>query len=137
MQRADGELAAGDYRELSASRAVPLATRAGLAGVMALGLGLRLWRLGQNGYGTEYYSAGVRSMMDSPHNFLFNSFDPAGFVSLDKPPVALWIQVASVKLLGFSGRAVLLPQVLEGLACIALAYCLLPPPFHNPPALPA
>ena len=124
MQRADGELAAGDYRDLSASRTVPLSTRAGLAGVMALGLGLRLWRLGQNGYGTEYYSAGVRSMMDSPHNFLFNSFDPAGFVSLDKPPVALWIQVASVKLLGFSGLAVLLPQVLEGLACVALVYWL-------------
>ena len=124
MQRADGELAAGDYRDASASRAVPLATWTGLAGVMALGLGLRLWRLGQNGYGTEYYSAGVRSMMDSPHNFLFNSFDPAGFVSLDKPPVALWIQVASVKLLGFSGLAVLLPQVLEGLACIALVYWL-------------
>ena len=62
--------------------------RAGLGGVMALGLGLRLWRLNQNGYGTQYYSAGVRSMMDSWHNFLFNSFDPAGFVSLDKPPVA-------------------------------------------------
>ena len=124
MQRADGELAAGDYRGLSASRAVPLATWAGLAGVMALGLGLRLWRLGQNGYGTEYYSAGIRSMMDSPHNFLFNSFDPAGFVSLDKPPVALWIQVASVKLLGFSGLAVLLPQVLEGLAGVALVYWL-------------
>src|SRR5262249_10958336 len=107
MQRADGELAAGDYRGLSASRAVPLATWAGLAGVMALGLGLRLWRLGQNGYGTEYYSAGIRSMMDSPHNFLFNSFDPAGFVSLDKPPVALWIQVASVKAAGLqrAGRA--------------------------------
>src|SRR5215471_9009139 len=124
MQRADGELAAGDYRDLGASRAVPLPMWAGLAGVMALGLGLRLWRLGQNGYGTEYYSAGVRSMMDSPHNFFFNSFDPAGFVSLDKPPVALWIQVASVKLLGFNGLAVLLPQVLEGLASIALVYWL-------------
>jgi 4-amino-4-deoxy-L-arabinose transferase-like glycosyltransferase len=94
----------------------------GLGGVMALGLGLRLWRLDQNGYGTEYYSAGVRSMMDSRHNFLFNSFDPAGFVSLDKPPVALWIQVASAKLLGFSSLSVLLPQVLEGLASVALVY---------------
>jgi 4-amino-4-deoxy-L-arabinose transferase-like glycosyltransferase len=25
------------------------------------------------------------------HNFFFNAFDPAGFVSLDKPPVAFWI----------------------------------------------
>jgi len=95
---------------------------AGLGGVMALGLGLRLWRLDQNGFGTEYYSAGVRSMLESPHNFLFNSFDPAGFVSLDKPPIALWVQVASAKLLGFSSLSVLLPQVLEGLASIALVY---------------
>jgi 4-amino-4-deoxy-L-arabinose transferase-like glycosyltransferase len=89
---------------------------------MALGLGLRLWRLDHNGFGTEYYSAGVRSMLDSPHNFLFNSFDPAGFVSLDKPPVALWIQVASAKLLGFGSLSVLLPQVLEGLGAVALVY---------------
>jgi 4-amino-4-deoxy-L-arabinose transferase-like glycosyltransferase len=94
----------------------------GLSGVMALALGLRLWRLDQNGYGTEYYSAGVRSMLDSPHNFLFNSFDPAGFVSLDKPPIAFWIQVLSARLLGFSGFSVLLPQVLEGLAAIGLLY---------------
>src|ERR1700730_12471993 len=94
----------------------------GLGGVMALALGLRLWRLDQNGFGTEYYSAGVRSMLDSPHNFLFNSFDPAGFVSLDKPPIALWVQVASAKLLGFSSLSVLLPQVLEGLASVALVY---------------
>ncbi len=39
MQRADGELAAGDYRDASVSRAVPLATCTALAGVMALGLG--------------------------------------------------------------------------------------------------
>ena len=39
-----------------------------------------------------YITAGVRSMLDSWHNFFFNAFDPAGFVSLDKPPVAFWIQ---------------------------------------------
>ena len=89
---------------------------------MAIGLALRLWRLDHAGFGTEYYSAGVRSMLDSPHNFLFNSFDPAGFVSVDKPPIALWIQVASVKLLGWGGLSLLLPQVLEGLAAIAIVY---------------
>src|SRR5262249_7918881 len=56
------------------------------------------------------------------HNFLFNSFDPAGFVSLDKPPVAIWVQVASAKLFGFSALSVLLPQVVEGLVSIALVY---------------
>jgi len=68
----------------------------GLLAVLTTAAALRLWRLSQNGYGNEYYTAGVRSMSLSWHNFLYNSFDPAGFVSVDKPPVALWIQVASV-----------------------------------------
>jgi 4-amino-4-deoxy-L-arabinose transferase-like glycosyltransferase len=55
-------------------------------------------------------------------NFLYNSFDPAGFVSVDKPPVALWIQVASVKLFGFHGLSVLFPQVLEGVAAVLVLY---------------
>src|SRR5689334_2306660 len=82
--------------------------------ILLTGAGLRLWRLDQNGYGNEYYTAAVRSMAGSAHNFFYAAFDPAGFISVDKPPLALWIQVASVKLLGFSGLAVLLPQVLEG-----------------------
>ena len=59
-------------------------------------------------------------MMGGWHAFFYNSFDPAGFVSVDKPPLALWIQVATVKIFGFSSLAVLLPQVIEGLAAVAL-----------------
>lgn len=96
--------------------------RIALAAIVLLAAGLRLWQLDQNGYGLEYYAAGVRSMMNSWHNFLYNSFDPAGFVSVDKPPVALWVQVASAKLFGFHGLSVLLPQVLEGVAAVWLVY---------------
>ena len=55
---------------------------------------LRLWRLEDNGFGTAYYAAGVRSMLQGGWLFFYNSFDPAGFISLDKPPVAFWIQTA-------------------------------------------
>src|SRR5262245_20346246 len=92
----------------------------GLVAVRSTAAVLRLWRLDQNGFGNEYYTAGVRSMSQNWHNFLYNSFDPAGFVSVDKPPLALWIQVASVKLFGFSGLAILLPQVVEGVASVAM-----------------
>ena len=61
-------------------------------------------------------------MLTSWHNFFYNSFDPAGFVSVDKPPVALWVQVISAKLFGFHGLSVLMPQVLEGVAAIWLVY---------------
>jgi 4-amino-4-deoxy-L-arabinose transferase-like glycosyltransferase len=58
------------------------------------------------------------------HNFFFNAFDPAGFVSLDKPPLAFWIQTGSAELFGFSPFSVLLPQVLEGSASILVLYYL-------------
>jgi 4-amino-4-deoxy-L-arabinose transferase-like glycosyltransferase len=95
-----------------------------LVAVLGAAAVLRLWRLGQNGFANEYYSAGVRSMSQSWHNFAYNSFDPAGFISVDKPPVALWIQVASVKLFGFHPLGVLTPQALEGVAAVALLYYL-------------
>jgi hypothetical protein len=66
-----------------------LSLRFGLVAVLSTAAALRLWRLDQNGFGNEYYSAGVRSMSLGWHNFFFNSFDPAGFISIDKPPVAL------------------------------------------------
>ncbi len=95
-------------------------THAFRAAILLLAAGLRLWRLDQNGYDNEYYAAAVRSMAASWHAFLYNSFDPAGFVSVDKPPVALWLQALTVKLFGFHGLAVLLPQVVEGVAAVAL-----------------
>jgi 4-amino-4-deoxy-L-arabinose transferase-like glycosyltransferase len=95
-----------------------------LAALLALAAGLRLWRLDQNGFGYLYYAATVRSMLVNWSNFFFVSFDPAGFLSTDKPPIAFWIQAASAWLLGFKGISLLLPQAVEGLAAVALVYYL-------------
>jgi 4-amino-4-deoxy-L-arabinose transferase-like glycosyltransferase len=84
----------------------------------------RTWQLSQNDFGRQYYAAGVRSMLESWHNFLFNSFDPAGFVSIDKPPVAIWLQVASAKLLGFGALSIMAAQVMAGLAAVLIVYAL-------------
>jgi len=92
--------------------------------VAAVAVLARTWQLSQNDFGRQYYAAGVRSMLDSWHNFLFNAFDPAGFVSIDKPPVAIWLQVASAKLLGFGALSILLAQVMAGLAAILFVYVL-------------
>ena len=61
-------------------------------------------------------------MLESWSNFFFGSFDPAGFVTVDKPPVAIWIQAASAKLLGFRGVSLLLPEALMGTASVLLTY---------------
>jgi 4-amino-4-deoxy-L-arabinose transferase-like glycosyltransferase len=69
-----------------------------------------------------FYDAAVRSMGTSWHNFFFGSFEPGGSVSIDKPPVDLWLQVASVKLFGFGPTALKLPQALAGTAAVGLLY---------------
>jgi len=113
--------------------AAAMLVRLGLTAIFLLAAVLRLWRLDQNGFGNEYYTAGVRSMSAAWHNFLYHAFDPAGFLSVDKPPVAMWIQVAAVKVFGFHGLSVLVPQVLEGLAAVWLVYHLVQRRF-GPPA---
>lgn len=90
--------------------------------ICSVGLLVRLWNYRIGGFGSEYYSAAVVSMGQSAHNFFFDSFDPAGFVTIDKPPLALWIQVLSTKLFGFSGFSILLPQALEGLLTVILVH---------------
>ena len=87
-----------------------------LAAVLVAAAALRLWRLSDNGFGSEYYAAGVRSMMQSVHLFFYAAFDPAGFLSLDKPPVAFWIQALFARMLGFDGWTLHLPQALAGVA---------------------
>ncbi len=69
-----------------------------------------------------FYDAAVRSMGLSWHNFFFGAFEPGGSVSIDKPPVDLWLQVASVKLFGFSSTTLKLPEILAGIAAVPLLF---------------
>jgi 4-amino-4-deoxy-L-arabinose transferase-like glycosyltransferase len=46
-------------------------------------------------------------------------------VSVDKPPLALWLQAASAKLFGFSPLSLLLPEALMAIAAVAVLYVLL------------
>ena len=95
---------------------------AAFAAVLLVAAILRLVRLDDNGFGTAYYAAGVRSMLQGAWLFFYNSFDPAGFISLDKPPVAFWIQTIFAAVLGYSGWSIHLPQALAGIASVALLY---------------
>jgi 4-amino-4-deoxy-L-arabinose transferase-like glycosyltransferase len=85
---------------------------------------LRLWDLDKNGTGNPYYASAVRSMMMNWHNFFFVSFDPVGFVTVDKPPVSLWIQTAFAKMFGYRGFTLIFPQILEGLGTLSVVYYL-------------
>jgi 4-amino-4-deoxy-L-arabinose transferase-like glycosyltransferase len=105
----------------ASSRLAPLAALGAILAVAAL---LRGWNLAGGGVIVPYYFAGVRSMLQSWHNLFFNAFDPAGFVSVDKPPIAFWLQTLSAKFFGFGTASILLPQVVEGVASVGLLYWL-------------
>jgi 4-amino-4-deoxy-L-arabinose transferase-like glycosyltransferase len=57
--------------------------------ITILSLSLNTLHLNREGFGNLYYAAGVKSMLESWHNFFYLSYDPGGFVSIDKPPLGL------------------------------------------------
>jgi 4-amino-4-deoxy-L-arabinose transferase-like glycosyltransferase len=92
-----------------------------LAAITLVGAVLRLWafdRVAAN----PFYDAAVRSMALSWHNFFFGAYEPGAQVSVDKAPADLWLQVASVKLFGFSSTSLRLPEVIAGILAIVLLY---------------
>ena len=107
-------------RALSISRALawPAAAAAIAAAVV-----LRVTELGRV-QPDPFYDAAVRSMGESWHAFFFGALEPGGSVSIDKPPLDLWLQVASTKALGFTTTALLLPEALAGCAAVALLFVL-------------
>ena len=103
-------------------RAAALGRRPELLGLLALAAVLNLWALSRNGWANAYYAAAVRSMSTSWHDFVWRAFDPSGVMTLDKPPLALWVQALSVRAFGFSSLAILVPQALMGVATVGLTY---------------
>ena len=88
--------------------------------LLLVSLFLNFYHLGQNGYGNVYYADGVKSMLMNWHNFFFVSYDPGGFITIDKPPVSFWVQVLSARIFGLSPWSVMLPQALAGVLSVPL-----------------
>jgi len=103
-----------------------------LAGVLLLSAFLNIWNIWNQGYSNAYYAAAVRSMLENPSMLFFNAFDAAGFITVDKPPVGLWVQAASATILGFSGWSLVLPQALAGVGSVALVWFIVSRPFGKP-----
>ncbi len=103
----------------------PTPVRLALGGVVCIAFVLNCWALSRNGLGNTYYSAATRSMTASWRNFFFASFDPGGFITVDKPPVALWFQALSVRMFGYSSWTLLLPGALAGTASVAILFSIM------------
>lgn len=121
-------------QERSGTASQALLASAPILAITIAGAVLRFWEFSRVG-GNPFYDAAVRSMGQSWHNLFFGAFEPGGQVSVDKPPVDLWLQVLSVKAFGFSGTAVRLPEALAGVAAIPLLYDLVRRVFGRTPGL--
>ncbi|MCL6558638.1 MAG: glycosyltransferase family 39 protein [Firmicutes bacterium] len=90
---------------------------------------LNIFNIWKDQYANAYYTAAVTSMLQSWHNFFYASFDPAGYVTVDKPPVAFWVQTVFAYIFGVHGWSVILPQALAGVGSVLLMYVLVEPTF--------
>jgi 4-amino-4-deoxy-L-arabinose transferase-like glycosyltransferase len=83
---------------------------------------LYLWGLSSSGWANQFYAAAVQAGSKSWKAFLFGSLDQSNFITVDKPPASLWVMELSARVFGVNSWSILVPQALEGVAAVALAY---------------
>jgi 4-amino-4-deoxy-L-arabinose transferase-like glycosyltransferase len=81
-----------------------------------------LWNLEISGYANTYYSAAAQAAGQSWTAMFFGSIDAGNFITVDKPPLSLWVIGLSVRALGLSPLSVLLPEALAGIAAVLVLH---------------
>lgn len=81
-----------------------------------------LVNLSASGWGNSFYAAAVQAGSQSWTAFFFGSSDAANSITVDKPPMSLWVMGLSVRLFGLNSWSVLAPQVIIGAASVALLW---------------
>ncbi|MCK2217226.1 glycosyltransferase family 39 protein [Actinomadura sp. ATCC 31491] len=98
----------------------PRWARPALWAVLAAAAVLYAWAL--SGNANEYYAAAVLSGTKSWKAFFFGAIDAGSFITVDKPPLALWVMGLSARIFGYGTYSMLLPQALAGVAAVALVH---------------
>ncbi len=83
---------------------------------------LYLWNLSINGWANSFYSAAIQAGSESWKAWFFGSSDMANSITVDKPPASLWIPGISARIFGVNSWSILVPEVLMGVASVALLY---------------
>lgn len=96
--------------------------RPAFLGLLAATLLLYLYNLSASGYANSFYSAAVQAGSTSWKAFFFGSLDAGNAITVDKPPASLWPMELSVRIFGLNSWAILVPEVLMGVATVAVVY---------------
>ncbi|MEU2224350.1 glycosyltransferase family 39 protein [Streptomyces sp. NPDC018347] len=100
----------------------PRWARPALLGLLAATLLLYLYGLSASGYANSFYSAAVQAGSTSWKAFFFGSLDAGNAITVDKPPASLWPMALSVRVFGLNSWAILAPEVLMGVATVAVVH---------------
>ncbi|MFT3661083.1 MAG: glycosyltransferase family 39 protein [Gordonia sp. (in: high G+C Gram-positive bacteria)] len=96
--------------------------RGGLAVLLVGTLIAYLWNLSANGWANSFYTAAIQAGSQDWKAWFFGSSDMANSITVDKPPASLWIPALSVRMFGLNSWSLLVPQVLMGVASVALLF---------------
>ncbi len=100
----------------------PAWARPGLFAVLALAAILVGWGLTRSGMSNTYYAAAVKSATVSWKAWFFGALDPGSFITVDKPPLAIWLMGLSGRVFGFSSFSMLLPEAICAVAAVGVLH---------------
>ncbi|MGP3958714.1 glycosyltransferase family 39 protein [Nonomuraea sp. 3N208] len=98
----------------------PRWSRPALWAVLATAFVLYAWAL--SGNANAYYAAAIVSGTQSWKAFFFGALDAGSFITVDKPPLALWVMGLPARIFGYSTWSMLIPQALAGVAAVGLVH---------------
>lgn len=117
------------------TKASPVWERPALLLILLANSALYFTNIGINGWANSFYSAAVQSGTMNWEAFFFGSSDWGNAITVDKPPLSLWIMGASVRLFGFSPTSILIPQAIMGVTTTFLIYVIVRRSFSAVAAL--
>ena len=94
-----------------------------------------LWALDNNGWANPYYSAAAQAGSQDWKAFFFGSFEWGNLITVDKPPLSIWVMALSVRLFGLNSWAILVPQAVMGVASTYFVYRIIRHGFGPAPSL--
>lgn len=97
--------------------------------ILLLAAFLYSWQIWKVGATNDFYTVTITSMLKSVKTFWYASFNSFGTVTVNQPPVALWLMAISAKVFGLHAWSIILPSIVLGVGSVALMYQLVTPYF--------
>jgi 4-amino-4-deoxy-L-arabinose transferase-like glycosyltransferase len=117
----DGGLNSRARRLFTGPEDDPRWARPALWAILLLATALYAWNL-TSITGNTFYDAAVYSGTKSWKAFFFGALDSGSFITVDKPPFALWVMGLSARVFGYGTWQLMLPMVAAGTGSVALLY---------------